>query len=132
MNKFELIDQVKNALEPYCDKGRNEEVKTIRVQFPDKNERIYFLFDIYFPKGISKLHIPEKSFILIRRNLITDTIYRTNVSLEKWRELYPNSEAYLLYEENEVISDEVLKEAENLKQTQVYQIDNFLSQKVKK
>lgn len=132
IRKCMLIDQVKNALRPYCDKERNEEVKIHCIQSPKhKNKRIHFLFDIYFPQGISELHIPEKSFLLIRRNIIADTIYRTNVILERWRERYPNSKAYLLYEENDPISDEVLKEAKNLKQTQVYQIDDFLAQKAK-
>lgn len=132
IRKSMLIDKVKNTLLSYCDYGRNEEVvSNYLITHIHKKKLSHFLFDIYLPQGISELHIPEKSFFLIRRNIIADTIYRTNGILERWRKHNPKSKAYLLYEENDVISDEVLKEAIDLKQTQVYQIDDFLVQKAK-
>ncbi len=87
----------------------------------------FYSFDMFLPQGISILKIPANSIIEIKCNLIADAIHRLNDVAKLWKQENPESKVYLLFDENTVVSDTVLKKAKALKLSDIYKVDRFIS-----
>lgn len=112
----------------------NNKGETIKHSHKECIGNRVYSFEMYFPNGISVLKIPANSILEIKRNLIADAIHRSNDIAKQWKQKYPNSRVFLLFEETTIVSDAVLKSAKSLKLTEIYKVDDFISQidKIKK
>lgn len=119
-----LIMKLYFALAFRLDKDKGESIKhSYKTLIEDR----YYSFDMYIPLGISILNIPANSIIEIKMNLISDAIHRSNEVAKLWKQKYPNAKVFLIYDENTIVSDTVLKKAKALKLSDIYQIDKFIS-----
>lgn len=112
------------ALATRLDKSKGE---SIILSHKTSIDNRFYSFDMYLPQGITILKIPANSVIEIKCNLIADAIHRSNDIAKLWKQNYPESKVYLLYDENTIISDTVLKKAKALKLSEIYKIDKFIS-----
>ena len=119
-----LIMKFYFALAFRLDKDKGESIK---LSYKTLIEDRYYSFDMYLPLGISILNIPANSIIEIKMNLISDAIHRSNEVAKLWKQKYPKAKVFLIYDENTIVSDAVLKKAKALKLSDIYQIDNFIS-----
>ena len=124
-----LLARVYFALGLRKDDGKGE---SIILSYKDSIENRMVLFDIYLPKGISILKIPANSVIEIKGNLIADALHRSNDIAKLWKHKYPNSKVYLLYGENSIVSEAVLRKAKSLRLSVIYRVDKFISDVEKK
>lgn len=124
-----LLARVYFALGLRKDDGKGE---SIILSYKDSIENRMVLFDIYLPKGISILKIPANSVIEIKGNLIADALHRSNDIAKLWKHKYPNSKVYLLYGENSIVSETVLRKAKSLRLSDIYRVDKFISDVEKK
>lgn len=124
-----LLARVYFALGLRKDDGKGE---SIILSYKDSIENRMVLFDIYLPKGISILKIPANSVIEIKGNLIADALHRSNDIAKLWKHKYPNSKVYLLYGENSIVSETVLRKAKSLRLSDIYKVDKFISDVEKK
>ena len=99
-----------------------------RVKIGERN----YILDMYFPKGISYLKIPPHSFIEIKQNLISDALHRLNEIARLWKQTHPYAKIYLIYFENTIVSENVIKKSKALKLTNIYKFENFLKEIQKK
>lgn len=106
--------------------------ETIELSHQVSLEHRSYIFDIFFPKGISYLNIPANSIIEIKRNLIADAIHRTNEIARLWKQKYPGANIYLVYGENSIVSDDVIRKSQTLKLSTIYKLDDFKSEIRKK
>ncbi len=119
-----LVMKLYFALAFRLDKDKGESIK---LSYKTLIEDRYYSFDMYLPLGISILNIPDNSIIEIKMNLISDAIHRSNEVAKLWKQKYPRAKVFLIYDENTIVSDAVLKKAKALKLSDIYQIGKFIS-----
>lgn len=124
-----LVAKLYFPLSSRLNKDKGETIVLSHIGFMEKRT---YSFDMFFPQGISILKIPANSIIEIKCSLIADAIHRSNEMAKLWKQKYPNAKFYLLYDENTIVSDVVIKKAKSLRLSDIYQIDKFLSDIEKK
>ena len=100
----QLTERLFKALSSRLNKTKDEEIINSHMEKVDG--RVY-MFDLYFPKGISNLDIPEKSAIELKLNLLTNSICRFNEVAKSWKKENPSAKLILLYNEGSLFNNKV-------------------------
>lgn len=85
-----------------------------------------FRIDFYTKTGIEILRIPAYSCFELKINPNADSIYRAKELAQALKKEHPQAKMFLIYSENERLTDKVIREANKEKLVEVWEVDAFL------